>query len=150
MGLALASPNLEATTSTSNATGPATNHPAQQRRDLPSGPREVILVEADSNDQPTHGPPSALKKRTKSVEFDDDVQLVKKPSGAVPGEAPKVLFGKNAINNHGLVPLSKYWDKALRDFDTYIPLSVFDPTWLRQDLLEIPIKKKTQKEKSEE
>lgn len=138
MGLELASPN------------PGPPAPSQSNVDQPTRPRGAVATEADPSDTLSQGPPSAMKPKQKSVEFSDEVQLVKKSSGPTVVDTPKVLFGKNAINNHGLVPLSKYWDKALKDFDTYIPLSVFDPTWLRQDLLEIPIKKKTQKEKSKE
>lgn len=133
----------------SQATAPTQSPSALPGSDYQARQKEVIVVEADPAESPSQAPPSAMKKRTKSVEFSDDVQLVKKPT-ATPGDAPKVLFGKSSINNHGLVPLSKYWDKALKDFDTYIPLSVFDPSWLRQDLLEIPIKKKSQKDKSDE
>lgn len=65
----------------------------------------MIVVEADPDENPSPAPPSAMKKRTKSVEFSEDVQLVRKPSGAGAVDSPKVLFGNHAINNHGLVPL---------------------------------------------
>lgn len=145
MGLELAStsPAPPGTASLAAAASPPRAGP-------PARAQEVIVVEADSDQSPSQGPPSAMKKRAKSVEFSEDIQLVKKPNSSNPTDPPKILFGKKAINNHGLVPLLKYWDKALKDFDTYIPLSVFDPTWLRQDLLEIPIKKKNQKEKLDE
>lgn len=145
MGLELAStsPAPPGTASLAAAASPPRAGP-------PARAQEVIVVEADSDQSPSQGPPSAMKKRAKSVEFSEDIQLVKKPNSSNPTDPPKILFGKKAINNHGLVPLLKYWDKALKDFDTYIPLSVFNPTWLRQDLLEIPIKKKNQKEKLDE
>ncbi|EGG10058.1 uncharacterized protein MELLADRAFT_94389 [Melampsora larici-populina 98AG31] len=37
------------------------------------------------------------------------------------------------INDH-LNALSPYWDTALKEFNRYIPLSIFDPAWLRQDI----------------
>lgn len=149
MGLKMSGSAPDPPVNTSQATNPSQSSTHLPGSVLPTGQRNVIVVEADPGENVSQGPTSAMRRRTKSVEFSDDIQLVQKPAAA-PGDPPKVLFGKKSINNHGLVPLSKYWDKALKDFDTYVPLSVFDPVWLRQDLLEIPIKKKSQKEKSDE
>lgn len=44
----------------------------------------------------------------------------------------KVQSGKELTND--LVGLSPYWATAMKELSRYIPLSIFDPTWLRQDL----------------
>ncbi|KAH9810832.1 hypothetical protein DFH28DRAFT_901946 [Melampsora americana] len=44
----------------------------------------------------------------------------------------KVVRGKQIVND--LVSLSPYWSSAMKDLSRYIPLSIFDPAWLRQDL----------------
>ncbi|KAH9813515.1 hypothetical protein DFH28DRAFT_875259, partial [Melampsora americana] len=44
----------------------------------------------------------------------------------------RVVQGKEL--NEDLVALSPYWASAMKDLSRYIPLSIFDPTWLRQDL----------------
>lgn len=37
------------------------------------------------------------------------------------------------INDH-LNALSTYWDTVMKEFNRYMPLSIFDPAWLRQDI----------------
>ncbi|KAH9807448.1 hypothetical protein DFH28DRAFT_915295 [Melampsora americana] len=44
----------------------------------------------------------------------------------------KVVIGRELKND--LVALSTYWATAMKDLSRYIPLSIFDPSWLRQDL----------------
>ncbi|KAH9808745.1 hypothetical protein DFH28DRAFT_1099269 [Melampsora americana] len=44
----------------------------------------------------------------------------------------KLASGKPLTNL--LIPLSRYWDGIMSDMSRYIPLTIFDPVWLRKDM----------------
>ncbi|KAH9808483.1 hypothetical protein DFH28DRAFT_1087684 [Melampsora americana] len=46
----------------------------------------------------------------------------------------RVKIEKGKVLTGGLVALPKYWDTVMKDLNRYIPLSIFEPTWLRQDM----------------
>lgn len=61
-----------------------------------------------------------------------------------------IRFSNKGIESHGLVALSKYFGAKMTSLDAYIPLLVFNPQWLRQDLLQQSIRKRSVKEKLED
>lgn len=74
------------------------------------------------------------------------------PSGP-PEPAPtsgSIKFSDRGIEAHGLVALSKYFGAKMTALDSYIPLSVFNTQWLRQDLLQQSLRKRSVKEKLED
>lgn len=64
--------------------------------------------------------------------------------------SPAIKFSNQGIEAHGLVALSKYFATKMTTLDAYIPLSVFNTQWLRQDLLQQSIRKRSVKEKLED
>lgn len=61
-----------------------------------------------------------------------------------------IKFSNQGIEAHGLVALSKYFAAKMTALDSYIPLSVFNTQWLRQDLLQQSLRKRSVKEKLED
>lgn len=62
-----------------------------------------------------------------------------------------INFSDEGIEAHGLVSLSKYFAARMVSLDAYVPLSVFNPQWLRQDLLQQSLlRKRSVKEKLED
>ncbi|EGG09022.1 uncharacterized protein MELLADRAFT_84244 [Melampsora larici-populina 98AG31] len=60
----------------------------------------------------------------------------------------KAEVGEAGIQNHGLVALLKYWDDKMKPVDGYVPLSIFNLVWLRQDLVRVKPKNKNDKDDS--
>lgn len=108
-----------------------------------------------SNNNPvlTGGPltPTPRKRaRVTAVETvdltaDDSVDVIEKPTTAA-----SIKFSNQGIEAHGLVALSKYFAAKMTALDAYIPLSVFNTQWLRQDLLQQSLRKRSVKEKLED
>ncbi|EGG10316.1 uncharacterized protein MELLADRAFT_94485 [Melampsora larici-populina 98AG31] len=84
--------------------------------------------------------------KKKVVDLTKEADEVNKDSAELTTKK-KAEVGKAGIQTHGLVALSKYWDDKMRPMDGYVPLSIFNPVWLRQDLLRI--KPKNAKDKDE-
>lgn len=61
-----------------------------------------------------------------------------------------IKFSNQGIEAHGLVALSKYFAAKMTALNAYIPLSVFNTQWLRQDLLQQSLRKRSVKEKLED
>lgn len=89
--------------------------------------------------------PGAAKK--KSVDFVELTRDESVAAGEVEVPNGGVEFSECGINTKGLVQLSKYFQTRLKEFDTYIPLTVFNPAWLRQDLLQQSLRRRSTKEK---
>jgi hypothetical protein len=56
-------------------------------------------------------------------------------------------ISESGIETHGLVALSKYFATKMVAMDGYVPLTVFNTQWLRQDLLRKSIRERSIKEK---
>lgn len=82
---------------------------------------------------------------TVDLTADDSVEVIER---SAPTTAIK--FSNQGIEAHGLVALSKYFAAKMTALDAYIPLSVFNTQWLRQDLLQQSLRKRSVKEKLED
>ncbi|EGG02306.1 uncharacterized protein MELLADRAFT_91373 [Melampsora larici-populina 98AG31] len=85
------------------------------------------------------------KKKVWDLTKDDDDSVKDNTDSAT---KKKAEVGEAGIQTHGLVALSKYWDDRMRPMDGYVPLSIFNPLWLRQDLLRVKPKAKGDKEET--
>jgi hypothetical protein len=59
-------------------------------------------------------------------------------------------ISESGIEAHGLVALSKYFAAKMVAMDGYVPLTVFNTQWLKQDLIQQSIRKQSVKEKLED
>lgn len=82
---------------------------------------------------------------TVDLTVDDPVEGIEKPAPVA-----SIKFSNQGIEAHGLVALSKYFTAKMTALDAYIPLSVFNTQWLRQDLLQQSLRKRSVKEKLED
>lgn len=82
---------------------------------------------------------------TVDLTTDDPTDLAEQPVAN-----STVKFNNQGIEAHGLVALSKYFAAKMTALDAYIPLSVFNTQWLRQDLLQQSLRKRSVKEKLED
>ncbi|EGF97211.1 uncharacterized protein MELLADRAFT_87254 [Melampsora larici-populina 98AG31] len=79
---------------------------------------------------------------------DSDDELDK---AATSKEKKKPVVGEKGIETVGLTKLSKYFDDKMKSLEGYVPLSIFNPLWLQQDLLkQSAARSKTVKEKLED
>ncbi|EGG12211.1 uncharacterized protein MELLADRAFT_89328 [Melampsora larici-populina 98AG31] len=85
------------------------------------------------------------KKKVWDLTKDDDDSVKDTTDSAT---KKKAEVGEAGIQTHGLVALSRYWDDKMRPMDGYVPLSIFNPIWLRQDLLRVKPKAKGDKEET--
>ncbi|EGG03551.1 uncharacterized protein MELLADRAFT_65501 [Melampsora larici-populina 98AG31] len=98
---------------------------------------------AEANTTPSQTEQSRKRPITSSLgPFDltteeDDPEPTKTTSTNV------VKFSDEGIEAHGLVALPKYFAPKMAALNAYIPLTVFNPQWLRQDLLQQSIRSRS-------
>ncbi|EGG01793.1 uncharacterized protein MELLADRAFT_91867 [Melampsora larici-populina 98AG31] len=91
--------------------------------------------------------PSTTQLGPFDLTVDDDEEVVKDK----PNSNKTIKFSEEGIESHGLVSLSKFFATKMATLDAYIPLSVFNTQWLRQDLLQqSTLRKRSVKEKLED
>ncbi|EGG03827.1 uncharacterized protein MELLADRAFT_89910 [Melampsora larici-populina 98AG31] len=116
------------------------------------GQLQAVTSKSASSTQATR-----TKPKNKTVGFcdlsnvdDDDPVLVQKNSSTSEKEKDKVECGEEGIDTNGLVALSKYFEDKMVALKGYLPLTIFNPQWLKQDLLQQSGRTRTTKEKLEE
>lgn len=94
-------------------------------------------------------------QKNKTVSFVDLSEIDDTPTAASPKETESVTSGKDkkaecdneGIDSNGLVALSDYFEKKMIGPKGYIPLTVFNTQWLKQDLIQQTFRSRTTKEK---
>lgn len=81
----------------------------------------------------------------------DDVVVPssKEPDTTKAATKSKPEVSKKGIERTGLVSLSKHWDDKLKSVEGYVPLSIFNVNWLKQDLLKTTSCPRTSKDKDD-
>lgn len=79
----------------------------------------------------------------------DDVvkETAKLPEPAASSKDEKAECDEEGIDSNGLVALSEYFEKKMKGPKGYIPLTVFNTQWLKQDLVQQTFRNRTTKEK---
>ncbi|EGG01309.1 uncharacterized protein MELLADRAFT_92612 [Melampsora larici-populina 98AG31] len=75
------------------------------------------------------------KEKTSTRKAPIQVNLTKDDDVSKSTEKKKVKVSDAGIEVNGLVVLSPYFDAKMKPFEGYIPLSIFNPQWLRLDLV---------------
>lgn len=122
----------------------------------------ILRVESEERSNPSNtpndqremgGPTNVVPRKRARVNATELVDLTADdPSEAndKPTAIATIRFSNQGIEAHGLVALPKYFAAKMTTLDAYIPLSVFNTQWLRQDLLQQSLRKRSVKEKLED
>lgn len=148
---------------TDNTAGQGTSLPSQDLGVTETIPESGVRPNVTSNkqsiaptglsqDKITAGAPR--RKVGASAVETVDLTVDEEPSAqmeSITSSTPSTIrFSNQGIEAHGLVALSKYFAAKMTALDSYIPLSVFNTQWLRQDLLQQSLRKRSVKEKLED
>ncbi|EGG13119.1 uncharacterized protein MELLADRAFT_86891 [Melampsora larici-populina 98AG31] len=92
--------------------------------------------------QPTEKPTETVPRTVICLDGTDGIDKVA-PASTTESDSSKTVattkpeVGEKGIENTGLVALLKHWADKIKPLDGYIPLSIMNVNWLKQDLIKI-------------
>ncbi|EGF98272.1 uncharacterized protein MELLADRAFT_113685 [Melampsora larici-populina 98AG31] len=122
---------------------PATRPVASHRTSATPAPAPTSTSQAVPKGTATPSVVAGNKRSVPNEVFDLTADEESTPADKTEESTSTIKFSDKGIEAHGLVALSKYFASKMTTLDAYIPVSVFNPQWLRQDLLQQTIRPKT-------
>lgn len=97
-------------------------------------------------------PTSQPKEKATAEKSRIEVDLTRDDTPAVSEKKTEksVEVGEAGIAVNGLVALSPYFEAKIKSVDGYVPLSVFNTMWLKQDLARYSLRNKSKKKEDED
>ncbi|EGF97458.1 uncharacterized protein MELLADRAFT_85340 [Melampsora larici-populina 98AG31] len=110
----------------------------------------ALAKNATANQGASSLPNTAAQPIDKTLIGRNRVQVdLTKDDVPVAAEKKKVEVGDAGIEVNGLIALSPYFETKMKPVDGYVPLSIFNTMWLKQDLIRYSSRNKKEKKDDE-